>query len=442
MLSKSCTTVVSSFLFLFFAACGGSGDDGAASAGDSGVQIGDGSVGVGNDSSSTSDGSSRSDASTTDEGAPVWSFTDVTTDGGTANFLSLAIDTANDKLLVASADGVLNYAGFFRCNFDGSACTFEDIPVGPSNDFATAAAGKTPSLAIDSANAKLLIAADNAVKPDGVNGDKLALYRCNLDGSACTYADISSGAGASSAFYPSLAIDAANAKLLVVTQDGSNGDRSTLFRCNLDGTSCAHVDISAGAAAESGIQPKIMIDTANNKLLVATTDGSNAYRPAIFRCDLDGTSCTYTDVSAGAAANSGLTPSLAIDAANGKLLVATYDASNSGKAALFRCNLDATSCTYSDISSGAPADSADYPALAIDAKNGNLLLTTLDYGNLTLGFIQCRLDATGCTFTDIPDAPINSGVPSAAFDSASNTLFIAAADTSISNRLELFSLHH
>ena len=65
------------------------------------------------------------------------------------------------------------------------------------------------------------------------------------------------------------------------------------------------------------------MDTVNGKLLVATENQANGSRPAVFRCNLDGTSCTYTDVSAGAGVGSGSDPSLGIDTTNGKLLIAT-----------------------------------------------------------------------------------------------------------------------
>jgi hypothetical protein len=141
-----------------------------------------------------------------------------------------------------------------------------------------------------------------------------------------------------------------NSKLLVVTNDYSNhASRSVaaatpaLVRCDLDGTGCTYTDISAGQGANSGGTPSAMIDTVNKKLLVVTQNGANSYKPALFRCNLDGTGCTYRDISAGQdKLDQDSPPSAVIDTSNAKLLVVTtlgdtYGISN--KPSLFRCNL-------------------------------------------------------------------------------------------------------
>jgi hypothetical protein len=66
-------------------------------------------------------------------------------------------------------------------------------------------------------------------------------------------------------------IDAAGGKLLVATQNSAKAEKPALFRCNLDGTGCTYRDISAGQGRESGRSPVALIDTANRKLLVVTT---------------------------------------------------------------------------------------------------------------------------------------------------------------------------
>jgi hypothetical protein len=44
-------------------------------------------------------------------------------------------------------------------------------------------------------------------------------------------------------------IDTVNGKLLFVTVNPDNQFKLGLFRCNLDGTACSHIDISAGQNA-------------------------------------------------------------------------------------------------------------------------------------------------------------------------------------------------
>jgi hypothetical protein len=292
-----------------------------------------------------------------------------------------------------------------------------------------------PATIIDDVNAKLLIATD-----DSTNDDLPGLYRCDLSGASCTFNDISADAGGK---FPAIAIDSTNDKLLVVTENDRNGYRPALFRCNLDGTSCAFVDISANAGVNSGWGPSVAIDTANHKLLVATNDESNAGKPALFRCNLDGSSCARIDISATAAANSGEAPSLAIDTVNGKLLIATQDGSNGQKLALFRCNLDGTSCTYSDLSTGATLSpgtvlapgnaSGAGPSLAIDAANGKILIAT---AGEQLAMFQCALDGTSCVYyTAFPNGPSSTFAmaglsPMLRIDAAHGDVLVATVDDS------------
>jgi hypothetical protein len=275
------------------------------------------------------------------------------------------IDTANGKLLDVPGDAM------FRCNLDGTGCAFVPLSAGR-----TTASEDTPAAVIDPASNQLLVVlgdASGTVEP--------VLYRCNLDGSGCTFSDISAGHNMESARNPSAVIDSANGKLLVVTQDEGNANKPALFRCNLDGTACAYRDISAGQGAGSGNWPVALVDSANNKLLVVTSNEVTGYTLALFRCNLDGTACTYRDISAGQPAQSGLSPTAVIDAAGGQLLVATLDAANDGKPALYRCNLDGTACTYRDISAGRGPVSGAVPSAVLDATHRRLLVVTEDSSN-------------------------------------------------------------
>jgi uncharacterized protein YlzI (FlbEa/FlbD family) len=182
---------------------------------------------------------------------------------------------------------------------------------------------------IDAINGKLLVVTQN-----NANSGRPSLFRCNLDGTACTHTDISVGQGQNSGTLPSAVIDAKNGKLLVVTQNIANGEKTGLFRCNLDGTACTHTDISAGQGGLSGQTPVAVIDVINGKLLVVTQNNANSGRPSLFRCNFDGTACTHTDISVGQG-NSGNSPSAVIDAKNGKLLVITHNIANGGRPGLF-----------------------------------------------------------------------------------------------------------
>jgi hypothetical protein len=282
------------------------------------------------------------------------------------------------------------------------------------------------------------------VTRNDANSQKPSLFRCALDGTGCTHTDISAGQGAGSGWDPSAVIDSVNNKLLVVTRNKvAFSARPSLFRCALDGTGCTHTDISAGQGANSGWDPSAVIDSVNNKLLVVTLNNANSNKPSLFRCALDGTGCTHTDISAGQGAGSGLGPSAVIDSVNSKLLVVTRNNANSGKPSLFRCALDGTGCTHTDISAGQGTYSGSWPSAVIDSVNSKLLVVTLNGANSSKpSLFRCALDGTGCRHTDISaDQGAGSGWdPSAVIDSVNNKLLVVTQNDANSSKPWLFSI--
>jgi hypothetical protein len=347
---------------------------------------------------------------------------------------SAVVDAANSKLLVVTSNGANSFkASLFRCNLDGTACTHTDISAGQGTD-----SGYYPSAVIDAANSKLLVVTSN-----GANSFKPSLFRCNLDGTACTHTDISAGQGIDSGFYLSAVIDAANSKLLVATDNQANSGKPSLFRCNLDGTACTHTDISAGQGIDSGFYLSAVIDAANRKLVVVTENDANSGKPSLFRCNLDGTACTHTDVSAGQGPYSGFSPSAVIDASNRKLLVVTENRANSFKPSLFRCNLDGTACTHTDISAGQGFGSGFHPSAVIDTVNSKLLVVTEnDANSYKPSLFRCNLDGTACTHTDISAGQgFGSGHwPSAVLDPSKDALRVVTSNSANSSVPWLFSV--
>ncbi|EKJ88321.1 fibronectin type III domain protein [Leptospira meyeri serovar Hardjo str. Went 5] len=194
--------------------------------------------------------------------------------------------------------------------------------------------------------------------------------------------DISAGQGNNSNYnYSGLVIDQVNGKLLVVTFNFANSSKPSLFRCNLDGTNCTHTDISVGQGIGSGGQPSAVIDYVNGKLLVVTANGANNGSPSLFKCNLDGTGCTHTDISAGKTGSIGLYPNVRLDQVNGKLLVITKNNTTGERLALFRCNLDGTSCTYADIWAGQGQWTGLFPRAVLDSINGKVIVVTRNDAN-------------------------------------------------------------
>lgn len=145
--------------------------------------------------------------------------------------------------------------------------------------------------------------------------------------------------------------------------------KAALLRCNLDGTACTFTDISAGQPANSAYTGgSLALDLPGGKLLYAARNLANSDLPSMYRCNLDGTGATHTNIAAGASPGSGTSPSLVVDVAAGHFLVATPARPN-----LFTCNLDASSCVLGDLSAGVPG-SAFEPSAALDVAHHRLFI--------------------------------------------------------------------
>ncbi|MCW7481585.1 chitobiase/beta-hexosaminidase C-terminal domain-containing protein [Leptospira kanakyensis] len=282
----------------------------------------------------------------------------------------IVIDRIHSKLLVAALNN--GRLSLYRCHMDGTSCTHSDISAGQTG------VQSSPFPVLDYTNKKLLVVTNYV--------GKSALFRCDLDGTNCTYTNISAGQPTNSGQSPSVAIDPIHSKLLFVTNNWSVGGaggsgKPGFFRCNLDGSSCVFIDISAGQGGSSGTYPSIVVDTMNRKFVVTTCNGSNNSKLGMFRCDLDGTNCSHTDISAGQGLNSGNASSAIIDTVNAKLITVTANGANNGKPGLFRCNLDGSSCTHTDISSAQGTNSGNMPVTLLNPFNGKILVVTQNAAN-------------------------------------------------------------
>lgn len=327
--------------------------------------------------------------------------------------------------------------------------THVDISAGQGGNSAGSGSisGAIPSANIDFVNSKFLV-----VTVNDANNGKPSLYRCDLDGSNCTHTDLSAGQGINSGRNPNAAIDTVNQKFLVVARNGANDNKPSLYRCNLDGTNCTHTDISANQGTNSAgdssshkYGPKIVIDDSNQKILVVTTNDANNGKLSLFRCNLDGSGCTHSDISAGQGNNSAFYPSLKIDSINKKILVVATNANNSHKPSLYRCNLDGTECTHTDISTG--QTSGLFPSLNID-KIHKKIMVALHFGSIGAGtsgggkpgIIQCELDGTNCTYIDIsynPNIFTSHRYLSSVLDPISQKILVVYQDFNIQHKPKL-----
>ncbi len=287
----------------------------------------------------------------------------------------ILVDADNAALLVVG-DG----PSFRRCNHDGTACTAHALDAGR---------GASTSAVIDPFAKKLLVVTNDYAWTTGGPPDeadaKLSLHRCALDGSGCTWTDVSAGrAGLRTP--PTALVDSANQKLVIGFCDGPAGgvERApAIHRCDLDGGNCARVALTATSGSDACASSSMVIDDAASKLLFVAREGAHG-RVMLHRCNVDGTGCTHTEL---AAAPSGDLLNAVIDSTNQKLLV-TDDAPGSKPVALIRCNLDGTSCERRSLDGlsghSRPMVVQDELVIGLGTPGGPYL-------------VRCNLDGTSCT---------------------------------------------
>jgi hypothetical protein len=263
-----------------------------------------------------------------------------------------------DQKLFAVAKTTAGKPRLYRCNVQGAPqCGFDDIAV---TDFA--GSGESPSVALSSGagGERVLVVTSN-----GAKSGKPWLFRCErVFGASCSVSDLSAQGNpllrGNSGGDPALVVDADRGRVIVATQNDANQARSALFLSdtlslsNASGTAAQHQDSAAGRAGQSGLSPSVLIDdtrteadggAAAPRILIVTTDraqdpsiGARLGRPSLFRCNLDGTGCSFLDLSAGQPAESGVGLNAMIDRTEKNLLVV------SKPGYLFRCRTDGNSC--------------------------------------------------------------------------------------------------
>ncbi|MBX3213212.1 MAG: hypothetical protein KF850_14350 [Labilithrix sp.] len=365
---------------------------------------------------------------------PTFVDISVAQDGGVAWSPSAVVDEANGKLLVAITNRqASNRLGLVHCNLDGTDCKLRDISAVGGATYT----GANPSAVIDKTLGKLLVATEN-----GASGGALGFFSCNLDGSEARAHNMYTAGPRIDA--PSAVLDATNGRLLVATTNMDNNARSHLYSCAFSTGTCSGRDISpdGGVLTLSARQPAAAIDSSNGSLLVVSYDSTSS-RSRLARCNLDGTNCTFQLVPFGL---SGPFASL-VDSVSRKLLVVgpslptLIPGSGTAKPALTRCDLDTDAgCTAPiDISAGQPNYSGSSPSAVIDTANGKLLVVAVSRDHFsTMGLFRCNLDGTSCTHTDISVGHENIATPSAVIDEANGRLLVAASYTG--SRLGLFSI--
>jgi hypothetical protein len=364
--------------------------------------------------------------------------------GGGAGFDRLGVvealfDASSDKVLLVGVDASRR-PGLRRCEPDNSGCIARVLDAGRGVD-----SGASLVAAIDARGGKLLVVARDTAWVDPTHPAfqapaRLALFRCDLDGSACARVDISAGMQDVSHGWPAwTAVDTETQKLLVTgCADHGNGRGPTLVRCNLDGTACTRRSIAPGASDVCG--NGFVLDEARRRLSFTTIDpnaagpslGAEPSTLAIVQCSADGAGCASRQVDAADLVaprdrKGGVGTQLVVDTQNQKLLVVVHDSEGPRGETVFsllRCELDGTACTKRVLPRS--IGSAMFEAQASGAQ---LLVSSA--GGRGAALLSCSLDGTACTRTELnvdqPRFPFPfSGTARLAFDPARNAAFVTS----------------
>jgi hypothetical protein len=265
-----------------------------------------------------------------------------------------------------------------------------------------------------------------AASQDGALSGSWGIERCELDGTSCTHTDMTGHVAGKS---PALLFDEASQKLLVVVET-TNQDRPALLRCSPDLTAC---DPPTDISLQKGFTELVArIDGTNGKLLV-TAKGIGV-TPKLLRCALDGTGCTYLDVSVSGARPAAVLWDMAVDPIGQKLLFALPEQ-------VFRCELDGSACALANAPYGSLADpvvGVESAHLLVDVKHQKLLVvfmpgsTTRTFG---VALARCALDGTGCQQFRLSHEPDTLLVdPFAVLDPTGQRVLIVSDNTAAGDR--------
>ncbi|WCL48601.1 hypothetical protein [Leptospira sp. GIMC2001] len=312
---------------------------------------------------------------------------------------SIIYNPLNQKILgiTENANNTFYKPSLFDCDQNFTQCIHKDISGNAGND-----SGANSSITLDLISQKLLVAAQN-----NGNSAKLSLFRCNLDGSNCNHYDLSTIAEApnQTGYDPYIVINPFNRNIIVTARDIAENKLRGFF-CSNDISTCEYKDLSAGQPANSGSAGSAVIDPINQKLLIATRNGADNNKLSIFRCDLDGSNCNHTNGASLVAQgnDSGWSPNLKIDIPNKKLMIVTRVGIPNSNPGLYRCDLDITNCTFSDLSfgTGSGPSAGFHPSVILDHIHDKILLaSTNNVLNFRAVMFRCNLDGSNCEYSDL-----------------------------------------
>jgi hypothetical protein len=281
--------------------------------------------------------------------------------------------------------------------------------------------GLIPRHALDDLNDKLLIAADS----DRAGG--LAGYVCARDGTACASSDKPGMRSVRSAPWVFVRPDSNDVVMLYVSQNATGINHLHATTCTADLAQCPteHVDLDPlGGQIADDVSA---IRLPNGKFAVAATAVNSDQRLSLYLTD--GTQAGTTVYFATNEAKSGLYPAMALDTKNGRLVIVSTNVTRQSRLYLTLCSLEAKPCLSVDIGAGAPENSGNFPSVAIDDDNEKILVVSKDdAGGARPRLTRCNLDGTACSTTEFSAKRADTVYDSAAAIDTVNGYFLAVVN--------------
>ena len=234
-------------------------------------------------------------------------------------------------------------------------------------------------------------------------------------------------------YYSSIVYDSSNQKVVISYYDGGNGQYGTAVVGTVSGTSISFgtpVVFESAASSYFGSA----YDSTNGKVVIAYRDnGNNGYGTAIVGT-VSGTSISFG--SAVAFVSSGvITPTVAYDSTNQKVVIAYRDSDNSSYGTLVTGTVSGTSISFSSPTVFESANS-QYLASAYDSSNDKVVIAYTNAGNVTgsavvFGNIGFPVSSVGSTTVFESD---DTAWAQTAYDSTNGKVVIAYRDQGNSNK--------
>ena len=305
--------------------------------------------------------------------------------------------------------GAVLAALVYAANADGEHATPVAIPL--IDNFVRAApltVGATPidwldtSLAYDRKNRRVVLAGATRGSPSA------RVLLCEPGFTACQAKDASAGRSTTEfSRHLQVLVDEAGDKLLVFQTypTGLDKTKPALSRCNLDGTACEAIDLSVGQTGTAGENFNAAIDPVGKRFYVATTNLA-AGQLGLVRCALDGTGCVYKDAGAAASAPApNVHPNVAVDRASMRIGIVSRDAAvetTERRLHLTTCDLDGDACATVRAHALQPPQSGLFPRAVFDARTGTMLTVARNDANGgRASLYRCGVGSRLCSHADV-----------------------------------------